>query len=225
MQNGANYHGANHHGAIQKLLIATTNLGKFGEIQEVIGDLGFELYHLHFEGFANAMREDEFDETGDTFEENAEQKAVHYHELFGIPAIGEDSGIIVDSLRGELGVKTRRWGAGANASDEEWIAHFMKVMKDVPDEERGAKFVCCAAFIDGPGEVVLFRGETKGIITHELEAPLKQGIPLSSCFKPIGCDKVYSSLSEEEKNRLSHRGKAFHELKKYLATHFAGNSE
>lgn len=205
---------------MQKLLIATTNLGKFSEIKEVIGDLDFDLYHLHKDKFADILQDDHFEETGETFEENAEAKAAHYHELLGMPTIGEDSGIIVDALKGELGVKTRRWGAGAEASDEEWIAHFMKIMKDIPEAERGARFVCCAAFIDGPAELVMFRGETEGIITHELEAPLRPGIPLSSCFKPIGCEKVYSSLSEQEKNRLSHRGKAFHELRKYLLTYF-----
>jgi XTP/dITP diphosphohydrolase len=205
---------------MQKLLIATTNPGKFSEIKEVIGDLELDLYFLRHDEFTEKMQQDFFEETGETFEENAEQKAVHYHELIGFPTIGEDSGIIVDALRGELGVKTRRWGAGEHATDEEWIDHFMKVMKDIPEQERSAKFVSCAAFIDGPGEIVMFRGETKGIITHELEAPLRRGIPLSSCFRPVGCDKVYSALSEKEKNRLSHRGKAFHELKKYLLTYF-----
>jgi len=205
---------------MQKLLIATKNLGKFSEIKEVIGDLDLDLYHLHNDDFATKLIDDHFEEDGETFEENAKAKAANYHELFGLPTIGEDSGIIVDALSGELGVKTRRWGAGAGASDEEWIEHFMKVMKDVPSDQRGARFVCCAAFIDGPGELVIFRGETEGIITAELEAPLREGIPLSSCFRPVGCSKVYSALSEEEKNRLSHRGKAFFELKKYLLTYF-----
>ena len=166
------------------------------------------------------LKGDYFEEDGSTFEKNAELKAMHYHELLGLPTIGEDSGIIVDALRGELGVKTRRWGAGADATDKEWIEHFIKIMKDVPSSDRGARSVCCAAFIDGPGELVLFRGETKGVITHKLEAPLQEGIPLSSCFRPTGCDKVYAALSETEKNRLSHRGKAFHELKKYLKSLF-----
>ena len=166
------------------------------------------------------LKDDDFEEHGSTFEENAELKAMHYHELIGIPTIGEDSGIIVDALKGQLGVKTRRWGAGANATDEEWIEHFMKVMKDVPENERTARFICAAAFIDGGGEVVIFRGQTEGIITHKLEAPLKPGIPLSSCFKPIGKNKVYAALSKEEKNQISHRGKAFHELKDYIAKHF-----
>lgn len=204
----------------KKLLIATQNIGKFGEIQEVLGSLPLDLYHLKLKDFSAKLKDDDFEEHGSTFEENAELKAMHYHEIIGIPTIGEDSGIIVDALEGELGVKTRRWGAGANATDEEWIEHFMKVMKDVPENERTARFVCAAAFIDGGGEVAMFRGQTEGIITDELEAPLKPGIPLSSCFRPIGKDKVYAALSEEEKNQISHRGKAFHELKDYIAKHF-----
>ncbi|MFC1656113.1 non-canonical purine NTP pyrophosphatase [Patescibacteria group bacterium] len=199
-----------------KLLIATTNIGKFGEIGEVLNDLDLELYHLKGEEFNKQLVGDDFEEHGETFEENAELKAMHYHELIGLPTIGEDSGIIVDALEGELGVKTRRWGAGAKATDEEWIEHFMEVMKDVPEEKRTARFICAAAFVDGGGETVMFRGQTEGLITHTLEAPLKQGIPLSSCFRPVGHDKVYAALNEQEKNQVSHRGKAFHELKDFI---------
>lgn len=199
-----------------KLLIATTNIGKFTEIGEVLGDLDVELYHLKGDNFKDLLEGDEFEEHGETFEDNAKLKAMHYRELTGMATIGEDSGIIVDALAGELGVKTRRWGAGAKASDEEWIEYFMKTMKDVPDEKRTARFICAAAFIDGGGEAVIFRGQTEGVITHTLEAPLKPGIPLSSCFKPVGYNKVYAALSEKEKNQVSHRGKAFHELKEFI---------
>lgn len=210
---------------MEKILIATTNEGKFGEIGEVLRDLLVELYHLHShslrakngEIIAEIMKDDHFEENGETFEDNASLKALHYCEIAGMPTIGEDSGIIVDALSGELGVKTRRWGAGEKASDEQWIEYFMNVMKDVPDEKRTARFVCCAAFTDGEtGEVFLFKGITEGIITQQLEAPLKKGIPLSSCFRPVGADKVYAALSEDEKNKISHRGKAFHELKDFL---------
>lgn len=205
----------------KKLLIATQNIGKFGEIKEVLGSLPLELYHLKLDHFTNVLNNDNFEEYGSTFEENAELKAMHYHEIIGIPTIGEDSGIIVDALKGELGVKTRRWGAGATASDEEWIEHFMKVMKDIPTDKRTARFVCAAAFKDGDGEIAMFRGQTEGIITHDLQAPLKPGIPLSSCFKPKGKTKVYAALSEKEKNQVSHRGKAFHELKRYIKDYFS----
>ncbi len=186
-----------------KLLIATTNIGKFNEIEEVLKDLDLELYHLKKnevvagKSLKELLTNDDFEEHGETFEENAELKAMHYHELIGLPTIGEDSGIIVDALKGELGVKTRRWGAGANATDEEWIKYFMEVMKDVPEKKRTARFICAAAFIDGGGETVMFRGQTEGVITHTLEAPLKKGIPLSSCFRPTGHDKVYAALSEQ----------------------------
>jgi XTP/dITP diphosphohydrolase len=200
----------------KKILIATTNEGKYGEICEVLRDLPVEIYHLHSPEIP--VKEDEnFEENGETFEDNATLKALHYAEIWDMPTIGEDSGIIVDALDGQLGVKTRRWGAGEKASDEEWINYFMKVMEGVPDEKRTARFICCAAYTDGnSGEVFLFKGVTEGIITEKLEAPLRKGIPLSSCFRPKGSDKVYSALSEDEKNKISHRGKAFHELKDFL---------
>ena len=208
-----------------KILIATTNEGKFTEIGEVLRSLNIELYHLHSHNLrvknngimAEIMKDDHFEESGETFEDNASLKALHYFEIAGMPTIGEDSGIIVDALTGQLGVKTRRWGAGEKATDDEWIEYFMKVMEDIPDEKRTARFVCCAAFNDGEtGEIYLFKGQTEGVITHSLEAPLRKGIPLSSCFRPAGSTKVYSSLSEDEKNKISHRGKAFHELKEFL---------
>jgi XTP/dITP diphosphohydrolase len=203
-----------------RLLIATKNTGKFTEISEVLSDLDLELYHLKMSEMQQHLNGDYFEENGETFEENAEKKALHYNSLTGIPAIGEDSGIIVDALKGELGVKTRRWGAGENATDEEWIEYFMKVMEDVPEENRTARFICAAAFIDGGGEVAMFRGQTEGIITKSLEADLKPGIPLSSCFRPEGQNKVYAALSEKEKNSVSHRGKAFHELKNFLKSEY-----
>lgn len=204
---------------MQKILIATTNEGKYGEICEVLRGLPAEFYHLHSNGLNRVAADENFEEHGETFEQNATLKALHYAQISGMPTIGEDSGIIVDALDGQLGVKTRRWGAGEKASDEDWIKYFMNVMRDVPDEKRTARFVCCAAFTDPEkfnGEIFLFKGTTEGIITKTLEAPLKKGIPLSSCFKPAGKNKVYAALSEQEKNRISHRGKAFHELKKFL---------
>lgn len=211
--------GTDNFSQMQKLLIATTNIGKFGEIEEVLGTLNLDLFHLKNPDMAEIMREDNFEETGETFAENSKLKALHYGNLIGLPTIGEDSGIIVDALQGQLGVKTRRWGAGAEASDEEWIEYFMNVMEDVPEKDRTARFVCCAAFLHN-NEISIFRGETEGIITHTLQAPIKPGIPLSSYFIPIGKTKVYAALNEKEKNQISHRGKAFHEMKDFIARAF-----
>ena len=156
---------------------------------------------------------DEFEEDGETFRENASKKARFFAEKTGFLTLGEDSGILVDALEGELGVKTRRWGAGEQAGDTEWIEFFMNRMKG--EKERGAKFVCCACLFDGANDM-FFEGEVRGRITPGLEAAILPGIPLSSCFIPDGCDRVYSALGMAEKNRLSHRGKAMAKLRGFL---------
>ncbi|MEK9132298.1 MAG: non-canonical purine NTP pyrophosphatase [Patescibacteria group bacterium] len=198
-----------------KLLIATKNRGKFEEIAEVLGGLPLTLLSL-----ADIGSDDEVEETGATHKENAILKARYFYEKTKLPTLGEDSGIYVDAFPGELGVQTRRWEGLHHATDKEWIEYFLKKMEPLPPEKRGAKFECHAALIldeksyENPHT---FFGETHGIITRQLEAPLKAGIPISSCFQPKGFNKVYASLSPHEKNQISHRGKAMHEVKGFLA--------
>lgn len=153
--------------------------------------------------------QDDFEEEWSSFEENALGKARFYHELSGLPTIADDSGIFIETLEGELGVKTRRWGAGHTASDQAWLEYFMHRMEN--EKNRAAHFICSAAFVDNELEKA-FLGETKGMITKNIEAPVQTGIPLSSVFKPNGSQKVFSALSTDEKNALSHRGKAFQKL-------------
>jgi XTP/dITP diphosphohydrolase len=195
----------------RKLVIATSNPGKFNEIMEVMHDVSLLVLSSRELNLDN-----EVDEDGDTYEENAVKKARHYFAQTGFLTLAEDSGIQVDALAGELGVKTRRWGAGESASDEEWIAYFLEALKEVPDAKRTARFVCCAALMDEKGEVKLFKGVTEGRITHELLAPIYRGLPISSCFVPDGFDKVYAALGIAEKNKVSHRGKAMHAVKDAL---------
>lgn len=199
---------------MRELLVATKNPGKFREIEEALGAVDFKLAFLGDLSLENGY----FVEDGETFEENARKKASFYYKKFNGRfeyVLGEDSGIIVEALRGELGVKTRRWGAGERATDEEWIGYFLKKMESVAEAQRGAEFVCCACLTCG-GKEVVFRGETKGLITQGLEAPIVAGIPLSSCFRPDGFSCVYAALSVEEKNRISHRGKAMEPLREVL---------
>lgn len=197
---------------MSKILIATGNVGKFAEMMEVLRDLDQDFVSLR-----DLAIDVEAEEDGATFEDNALKKAKFFYDLQGgMPVIAEDSGILVDALPGELGVQTRRWGAGAKANDEEWINFFLNKMKDVPLNERGASFVCCAVFYNG-GEPIFFSGRTEGVITSDLQAPLKAGLPLSSCFIPVGYTQVYAALSEKEKNLISHRGKALHSLKAFLS--------
>lgn len=196
-----------------KILIATTNQGKLSEMLEVLGDLKKEFLTLSDLG----LEKHDVPETGETYEENALIKAKYFAELSQLPTIGEDSGIIVDALANELGVQTRRWGAGKNASDQEWIDFFLERMKAFPNT-RSARFISTAVFIDAKAGISpqYFVGETEGLITNKLEAPIHPGIPLSSCFIPVGADKVYSALSTKEKNQISHRGKAMMRLRAFL---------
>ncbi|PJC37327.1 non-canonical purine NTP pyrophosphatase [Candidatus Peregrinibacteria bacterium CG_4_9_14_0_2_um_filter_53_11] len=195
-----------------KLLVATKNEGKFREIGEVLGALPVELVSLKMAGI-----DDDVEETAATHEENALLKARYFYEKTGLPTLGEDSGIYVDVFPGQLGVYTRRWEGLAQASDEEWIRYFLEKMEEVPGDRRGARFVCHAALILPDGSQHHFSGETRGVITHQLEAPLIPGIPLSSCFKHEGAEAVYAALTPTEKNQASHRGKAMRALAEFLA--------
>lgn len=192
-----------------KLLIATHNPGKFSEIQAILQNLGHELCSLTELGI-----EADYPEEGHTFAANAVGKAEFYHGLSGLPTVADDSGIFVEALANELGVKTRRWGAGESASDEEWLDFFMQRMEG--ESNRRAKFVCAAAYVNGTQNEV-FEGETEGQITETVLVPVKRGIPLSSVFLADGCASVYSALSEAEKNALSHRGKAMRQLFEFLS--------
>jgi XTP/dITP diphosphohydrolase len=193
-----------------RLLIGTNNAGKHIEISEVLGELDLELLSPK-----DLKIEIDPEETGSTFAENALQKARHFFEHGGsIPTIADDSGIVIDALHGELGIHTRRWGAGAEASDAQWIDHFLKRMES--EENRKARFVCNLAYIDPEGEHHLFEGSCEGLITSTLEADYLPGLPISACFKPEGFDTVYSAMTVDQKNQISHRGRAVHSLKEHL---------
>jgi XTP/dITP diphosphohydrolase len=201
---------------ITQLLIGTGNPGKFMEIREILEDLPIEMVTIDEVGLSGDV-----DETGETHEANALLKARHFFHKTGMPTLAEDSGIIVDALGEELGVHTRRWGAGHDATDEEWIAFFLERMKEFPAEARTARFVCHAALIlprEGVkgGEEHVFDGESSGMLTTELEAPIKAGLPLSSVFKPTGYDRVYAGLTAGEKAEISHRAQAVGQVKEFL---------
>ena len=195
-----------------KLLIGTKNRGKIIEISEALSGLNVECIDPQSIGI-----EDNPEETGTTFEENALQKARFYHERSGLPTLADDSGIIVEALQKELGIHTRRWGAGANASDKEWIEYFLKRMEK--EKNKHARFVCVLAYIDAAGKEHLFEGTCDGVITETLEAGYLPGLPISACFKPIGFDCVYSAMKVEQKNSTSHRGRAAEKLRRFLESH------
>lgn len=192
-----------------KLLIGTKNRGKFIELSEVLAIDGLELIQPDAVGI-----DVDPEETGDTFEANALQKARYYFERSNLPTVADDSGIIVEALVNELGIHTRRWGAGADASDDEWVAYFLDRMKH--EQNKRAHFVCVLAFIDKTGKEHTFEGRCDGVITDELEADYLTGLPISACFRPDGYNCVFSALKLEQKNSTSHRGRAAHMLRTFL---------
>lgn len=153
------------------------------------------------------------DEDFETLRENALSKARFYFEHgHGLPTLAEDTGLYVEALRDELGVKTRRWGAGPDATDDEWLAYFLKRLEGAAN--RSAKFIAVVAYIDPEGAEHVFESEARGTIVDAPRAVSLPGLPVSSVFLPEGYDRVFSELTHEEKNALSHRGKA---LKQFVA--------
>ena len=156
------------------------------------------------------------EEKGTTYQENARLKAQAYALKGGYLTLADDAGIIVDALQGELGVKTRRWGAGESVSDQEWLDFFMKRMES--EKNRKAYFVCAMSLVDQQGDILFeTEGRAYGQITRRVMAPIIPGIPLSSVFLQDGCTQVYAAMHMEEKNSLSHRAQALRQVKGYLS--------
>lgn len=195
-----------------RLLLGTNNPGKIIEMREIVSPLPLSIVTPEETGIAQAPHED-----AETFRKNALQKArFYYHRSGGIPTLADDSGIVVHALEKELGIHTRRWGAGPDASDHHWISFFLDRMRR--EEDKRARFLCTLCFIDAEGKEHFFEGQCDGSITQELEADYLPGLPISACFKPDGYDRVYSALSVNEKNRISHRGKALRQMVDYLSS-------
>lgn len=189
--------------------MATRNKGKFKGLMEGLSDLPFQFVSLSDEGV-----EGDVVETGTTYEENAILKAEFFGKKSGLVTISDDSGIVVDALAGELGVKTRRWGAGPEATDAEWLDFFLKRL--AREKSRRAEFICVVALYRPGHQTITFRGETDGIIIEKPEVEIEHGIPISAVFKPDGYSKVYSAFTKAELVDISHRGKAVKKCRDFL---------
>ncbi len=195
-----------------RIVAATNNQGKVKEIKAILGDLGFEVVSQGELGL-----DLDVDETGTTFEENALLKAQAAATAFGMCALADDSGLCVDALDGAPGVYSARY-AGEGATDAMLIEKLLKVMKDVPKEKRAAQFVSAVAFVTPDGEKFTARGSAEGFIT---EAPSGNGgFGYDPVFFSTELQKTYADMSDEEKNRVSHRYRALMELRKILSSQY-----
>ena len=190
-----------------KIVIATKNKGKLREFERMLAPIGYEVLSAQEAGFT-----DEIEENGVTFAENAAIKARTICNSLGIAAIGDDSGICVDALGGAPGVYSARY-AGDGHDDEANIKKLLKNMRDVPDDERSAHFECAIVCAFPDGREICAVGRCDGSILHEKKGD--GGFGYDPIFAVSG-GRSFSELSAEEKDKLSHRGKALRELLKKL---------
>lgn len=194
---------------MQRIVLASGNPGKLRELHAMLEPLGMDVVSqsdFHIEGA---------EETGASFVENAILKARHAAERSGFPAIADDSGIMVDALGGAPGVYSARY-AGENASDEENLARLLADLRDVPDAERGARFVCLAVFMASATDAcpVICEGIWRGRITHEPRG--EGGFGYDPIFFVEECGCTSAELAPDHKNRISHRALAMQALNERL---------
>jgi XTP/dITP diphosphohydrolase len=186
-----------------KLLVASRNAKKLAELRRVLdgaGVSGLELISL------DAVAPfDEAPEIGATFEENALAKARDGFAATGLPTLADDSGLEVSALRGMPGVLSARW-SGGHGDDVANYSLLLAQMCDVPDFRRGAAFISACALVSGPADITVVRGSWPGVIARE---PLGQkGFGYDPVFIPEGETRSAAQLSPEEKDAVSHRGRA-----------------
>jgi len=185
----------------KKIVLATGNKGKVKELTRMLSGLGIEVLSQSEFGVTEVA------ETGSTFVENAIIKARHAAKQTGLPAIADDSGLAVNILGGEPGVYSARY-SGDQATDKSNIAKLLSVMADVPKAKRQGKFLCVLVYMrhaDDPTPIIC-QGEWCGEITTEQQGENGFGYDPVFWVKEQNCSSA--QLSPEQKNALSHRGKA-----------------
>ena len=184
-----------------KIVAATGNKHKIEEIESITKKFGMNVITKAEAGVGDL----EVEETGTTFEENSLIKAEAIMKATGMPAIADDSGLEADALNGAPGVYSARF-SGEGATDESNNAKLLKLMENIPDDERSARFVSVVTLCFPDGTVVAARGECLGTLRRSPRGD--GGFGYDPLFVPVGYDKTYAEISAEEKNIISHRAKA-----------------
>jgi XTP/dITP diphosphohydrolase len=185
-----------------QLVLATYNQGKSQEIKRLFKDSPVQIKDLSDFGPIPPVVED-----GETFDDNAYKKASFTSRVLGLPAIADDSGLVVPALNGAPGVFSARY-AGENATDQQNCEKLLEQMKDVKD--RNASFVCVVSIAIPTGPALTYEAKCDGIITDKPSGTSGFGYDPVFYFPPK--NKTFAELSADEKNEVSHRGKAFLEI-------------
>lgn len=191
----------------ETLLIATSNMGKAKEINEALKGLSLKIKTLKdFHGIELP------EETGKTFFENAYLKAKYWAEKTGLMCLADDSGLEVEVLNGAPGIYSSRF-AGENATDEENNRKLLELLQGIPLEKRKARFVCVIVVYHPSGKYITTEGTWEGLIGFEPKGSYGFGYDPLFLIPEYNYQKTAAELPLEEKNKISHRGKALAKLK------------
>jgi XTP/dITP diphosphohydrolase len=191
----------------QKLVLATRNSGKIIEFRRILEEIA--------PGAVELISVDQFpdlidvEEAGSTFEENSLLKARYTSEATGLPAIADDSGLCIDALGGAPGIFSARW-AGKHGDDQANLEKVLEQLKDVPEEKRGAYFLCVASLVLPDGREHVAEGRFDGSILRS--AAGTNGFGYDPIFQPKGLAISSAQMSAEEKDLVSHRGKSLRSI-------------
>ncbi len=193
-----------------KMIAATNNAHKLKELKEILSELGVEIISLQEAGINI-----EIEENGDSFEANALIKAREIYRITGKPTIADDSGLEVEALRGKPGIYSARYaGAEGNEKDKRNREKLLEEMKDVPKEDRKARFCSAIAAVFHEGKEIIAKGYIYGSIGFEEKG--NNGFGYDSLFIVEKSEHTLAEISEEEKNKISHRANALKEYKRLL---------
>ncbi|MEK7131313.1 MAG: non-canonical purine NTP pyrophosphatase [Patescibacteria group bacterium] len=199
---------------MRKILIATSNMGKFTEITAELTDLQFDFVSLT----DLKLNKFEVDEPHGTTWQNALEKAKFFAKKSKLTTIAEDTGLFVDYLNGAPGVKAKRYGKTAVARNKKLLAK----LNGVPDKKRGANFETAGCIYNpATDNFSIFIGKAKGIITKKIQQPSREGMGYDSIFWFPPLKKTFAELSLLDKNRVSHRGKMISRLKYFLMKQYS----
>lgn len=192
------------------LILATRNKGKIEEMKTMLSEYGIEV-----KGVSDYPECPEVEEDGDTFQQNAIKKAETIANILGIPALADDSGLEVDPLEGRPGVYSARF-AGPNATDGDNIRKLIESLKDVPAGDRSARFRCVLALAVPGKNTWTSEGTCEGHIV--LEPKGTEGFGYDPVFYLPEKGKTMAQLTKDEKNQISHRGKAVRQFLREVAS-------
>ena len=194
---------------MDKIVFATTNEGKVKEIKEILEGFPVEVVSMKEMNITT-----DIEENGTTFEENSLIKAREISKLTGLPALADDSGLEVDYLNGEPGIYSARY-LGKDTDYNYKNNYIIDRLKEAEDKERSARFICVISLVLPDGREFVKKGVMEGRIGYEIKG--ENGFGYDPIFYLPEYGKTSAELSSDEKNKISHRGKALRAMKELIA--------